>query len=67
MDEAFELQKKISSLFTKQQRAVWRWERPWLTNFQLVLNVDDASEAADVFNAKAEIQKIVDTSSTTVK
>ena len=26
-----------------------------------------ASEAADVFNAKAEIQKIVDTSSTTVK
>ena len=66
-EEATELQNKISSLCTRQQRAEWRWDRPWLTNFQLILYIDFASDTNDVFNARAEIQKIIDTSSTTVR
>ena len=54
-------------LWHEATEQVWRWERPWLTNFQLVLNVDHATEVADVFHAKAELQKIIDASNTTVR
>ncbi len=34
--EADELQKKISAMFTWAQTLAWRWDRPWLTNYQLI-------------------------------
>ena len=56
--EAIELQKKISSYFTRDQKAAWRWDRPWLTNFQMIIHVDYAADPSDVFKAKSDIQAI---------
>ena len=52
-DEAAKLQEQISSLFTKQQKAEWRWDKPWLTNYQMILHIDWAQDTNDVFNARA--------------
>ena len=58
--EAAELQIKISTYFTHRQKATWRWERPWLTNFQMIIHVDNAWDQAEVFQARSEIQAILD-------
>ena len=50
--EAEELQKKISTMFSWAQKLAWRWDRPWLTNYQMIIHIDGASSINDVFNAK---------------
>ena len=65
--EAEELQKKIGGHFSQEQKQAWRWDRPWLSNFQLVIIVDGAQEQGDVFRAKTEIQAIIDTKNLSVK
>jgi hypothetical protein len=65
--EATELQKKITGMCTWAQKLAWRWDRPWLTNYQMIINVDGASSINDVFNAKAEIQDILDNKQVTIK
>ena len=66
-EDTEKLQGNISRLFSKQQKAAWRWDRPWLTNFQTILFVEGASDSNEVFKARAELQKIVDENDITVK
>ena len=65
--EALDLQKKISGFFSPNQKNAWRWDRPWLSNFQLVIHVDGAQEQADVYRAKSDIQAILDAEMLTIK
>ena len=65
--EALDLQKKIDGYFSPDQNCAWRWDRPWLSNFQLVIHVDGAQEQGDVFRAKSEIQAILDPRSLNIK
>jgi hypothetical protein len=52
---------------TWAQKLAWRWDRPWLTNYQMIINIDGASSINDVFNAKTEIQDILDNKQVTIK
>jgi hypothetical protein len=65
--EATELQKKITGMFTWAQKLAWRWDRAWLTNYQMIINIDGASSLNDVFNAKSDIQDILDNKQVTIK
>ena len=67
MNEAEDLQKKIAGYFSPEQKRAWRWDRPWLSNFQLAINVDGALEQGDIFKAKNEIQAILDAKNFIVK
>ena len=42
-------------------------DRPWLTNFQMIIHVDYAADPSDVFKAKSDIQAILDSKNATVK
>jgi predicted nucleic acid-binding Zn ribbon protein len=57
----------MSAMFTWAQKLAWRWDRPWLTNYQLIIHVDGASSISDVFNAKSDIQEILDNKNVTIK
>ena len=54
-------------MLTWAQKLAWRWDRPWLTNYQMTINVDGAATINDVFNAKSEMQAILDNKQLTVK
>ena len=62
-----DLQKKIGDYLSQDQKRAWRWDRPWSSNFQLVIHVDEAQKQGDVFRAKREIQAILDAKSLNIK
>ena len=66
-EDTEKLQGKITRLFSKQQKATWRWDRPWLTNFQTILFVEGTNDVNEVFRARVELQRIVDENDITVK